>query len=274
MNYLKQISLLSTLLMLTSCFAQPPAPYVDKSKGVYHKGAEKTGGSKSAPVKQASTFTSYDGTPAKADTEIVEAKLAPIAEQKVVMEKPVEQTKKDDQMNQAPVAQTAEQKPVAASAQPLVDSQPAHEQVVQSSAPIKATTSAGFKLKNPLNLSNYDWPVEGNVLSRYGKLGNKFNEGLNISAPLGAPVTAASDGKVVYIGNNVEGYGNLLILRHDNDLMTAYAHMKDIVVQRGAMVKKGESVGSVGQAGNVSQPQLHFSVRKGKKTIDPESPLS
>jgi len=79
--------------------------------------------------------------------------------------------------------------------------------------------------------------------------------------------------KVVYIGNNVEGYGNLLIIRHEGDIMTAYAHLKDIVVERGAQVKRGESIGSVGQVGNVKEPQLHFSIRKGKKTIDPEKPL-
>lgn len=91
---------------------------------------------------------------------------------------------------------------------------------------------------------------------------------------MGAPVAAASDGKVVYIGNNVEGYGNLLIIRHDGDLMTAYAHLREIVVERGATVKRGESVGSVGQVGNVTQPQLHFSIRKGKKTVDPEVALN
>lgn len=266
--YFKHALLFSTLLTLTSCFAQPPAPYVDKSKGVYNKGAEKSGGNKSAEAKRATTFTSYDGTPAVADTDIKESKLDPISDPKVSM---VEQKPKQQEEKLSLVPQQAESKP-ASSSQALVDSQP-EPQVAAVSQPVKATTSSGYRLKSPLNLPNYEWPLEGNVLSHYGKLGNKFNEGVNVSAPLGAPVTAASDGKVVYIGNNVEGYGNLLILRHDNDLMTAYAHLKDIVVERGATVKKGESVGSVGQAGNVSQPQLHFSVRKGKKTIDPELAL-
>jgi len=133
------------------------------------------------------------------------------------------------------------------------------------------STSKDFLLKTPINSNNFEWPVVGGeVLARFGKNGNKFNEGINIAAPLGTPVTSAGDGKVVYIGNNIEGYGNLIIIKHANDFMTAYSHIGNILVERGVQVKKGEGIAAIGKTGNVTKPQLHFSVRKGKKTIDPE----
>lgn len=137
-----------------------------------------------------------------------------------------------------------------------------------------AIGSNSFKVSSPLDSGQFDWPVEGKVLSRYGKIGNRFNDGINIAAPLGTPVVAAAEGKVIYIGENIEGYGNLVIIKHENDYMTAYAHLKDVVVERGAKVKRGESIGTIGQSGNISQSQLHFSIRKGRKTINPEEPVS
>lgn len=131
-------------------------------------------------------------------------------------------------------------------------------------------TSSAFKVSSPLNSDQFDWPVEGKVISRYGKVGNRFNDGINIAAPFGTPVVVAAEGKVIYIGENIEGYGNMVIVKHEGDYMTAYAHLKDVVVERGAKVKRGESLGTVGQSGNINQSQLHFSIRKGKKTIDPE----
>lgn len=139
-------------------------------------------------------------------------------------------------------------------------------------AKIAAKENKDFKVPAPINSKRFEWPVHGKILSRYGKNAQKFNDGINIAATAGTPVMAASEGKVVYIGKNVEGYGNLVILKHDNDVMTAYAHLDDIAVDRGALVKKGESIGTVGKSGNIAQPQLHFSMRKGKKTVDPEQP--
>ena len=111
------------------------------------------------------------------------------------------------------------------------------------------------------------------MLAHFGKNGNKFNDGLNIAAPLGSSVVASAGGKVIHIGKNVEGYGNLLIIKHEDNFMTAYAHLNEILVAKAANVKRGEAIATVGQTGNVSAPQLHFSVRKGKKTIDPELPI-
>lgn len=130
-----------------------------------------------------------------------------------------------------------------------------------------------YKIKNPLGLVSFTWPVDGDVATSYGKHEGKFNEGINIAAPIGAPVKAACNGKVAYIAKGMDGYGNLIILKHDNDIMTAYAHLGDIFVERGQTVHLGDKIGSVGVAGESGTPQLHFSVRKAKKTVDPEKVL-
>lgn len=137
----------------------------------------------------------------------------------------------------------------------------------------KSPVISTFKTKTPLSSSNFIWPVNGEVLSHYGKNGNKSNEGINIAAPTGTIINAAADGKVIYVGKKIEGYGNLMIVKHSGDYMTAYAHLQDVLAEKGSEVKKGESIATVGKTGGVSTPQLHFSVRKGKKTIDPEGSI-
>lgn len=114
------------------------------------------------------------------------------------------------------------------------------------------------------------WPVRGRVLSSYGsQAGGTRNDGINISAPAGTQVLAADDGTVAYAGNELKGYGNLLIVKQPNGLMTAYAHNQKLLVDRGALVKKGQPIALVGQTGSVTTPQLHFEVRKGSRAIDP-----
>lgn len=130
--------------------------------------------------------------------------------------------------------------------------------------------TASFKLASPLGIANLEWPIKGEVIARFGKHGGKFNEGMDIAAPFGLPVHAIGSGKVMYVGHEVEGYGNLIIISHDNDLMSAYAYLKEIKVERGANVIKGQDIGSVGKFKHSGKSQLHFSIRRGKKTIDPE----
>lgn len=265
------------MLATSACLSQTPAPYVDKSNLIFSKSGQKH---KDEHLKVAThkpvENTVFESAPApKAESEIIQAPLQPLEGTATPMEKVPEKLEE-----KAPESKQEETKPIVHDVNKLTDidlekqiDNKALNPVTQKPEP-QASTGSAYKTKTPLNSPKFDWPVEGKVLSHYGKLGNKFNEGINVSAPLGAPVSAASDGKVVYIGNNVEGYGNLLIIRHDGDLMTAYAHLKEIVVERGATVKRGESVGAIGQVGNVTQPQLHFSIRKGKKTVDPEVALN
>lgn len=114
-------------------------------------------------------------------------------------------------------------------------------------------------------------PVEGPILSAYGpKPGGLYNDGINIKAPQGAPVRAAENGVIVYANNDLKGFGNLILIRHADQWMTAYAHMDKILVERGATVKRGDTIGTVGRTGTVDQPQLHFEVRRGTDALNPE----
>lgn len=128
-----------------------------------------------------------------------------------------------------------------------------------------------FKFSTPLNSPNFIWPLQGKVLAKYGKFGNNFNEGINIAAPSGTPVMAIAAGEVVYAGSEPRVYGNLVIIKHNNSYLSAYAHNDKILVKKYALVKQGQIISTVGKTGAVQSPQLHFSMRKNKKTIDPES---
>lgn len=128
----------------------------------------------------------------------------------------------------------------------------------------------------PLNnrASNFIWPAEGKVVSRFGpKKNGLVNDGINISAREGSPIWASANGEVVYSGNEMKGYGNMIILRHRNGWMTAYAHASDLLVKKGMLVKQGDLLGYVGRTGTVIHPQLHFGIREGKTPVDPEELL-
>jgi murein DD-endopeptidase MepM/ murein hydrolase activator NlpD len=114
------------------------------------------------------------------------------------------------------------------------------------------------------------WPVQGKLISRYGpKPGGLQNDGINIAAPRGTTVRAAEGGTVVYAGNELRGFGNLLLIRHAEGWVSAYAHNDQLLVDRGAQVKRGQAIAKVGSTGSVSEPQLHFELRQGVNAVDP-----
>lgn len=114
------------------------------------------------------------------------------------------------------------------------------------------------------------WPVEGPVLARFGpREGVGRNDGINIGASAGAPVRAAETGVVVYAGNELRGYGNLLLVRHGGGWTSAYAHNGELLVDRGAKVERGQVIAKVGRTGGVAEPQSHFELRKGTDAVDP-----
>nr|WP_246337663.1 peptidoglycan DD-metalloendopeptidase family protein [Azospirillum oleiclasticum] len=118
------------------------------------------------------------------------------------------------------------------------------------------------------------WPVKGKLVSGYGpKPDGMHNDGINIAAAKGTPVVAADNGVVAYSGNELRGFGNLLLVRHSDGFITAYAHLDTMKVERGATVKRGQVIGTVGQTGAVSSPQLHFELRKGSQAVDPDGHL-
>lgn len=137
------------------------------------------------------------------------------------------------------------------------------EEKPAAEAPAKAaeTTSA---------LPTFRWPVRGKVVTSYGaKTNGKSNDGINLAVPEGTPVKAAEDGVVAYSGNELKGYGNLILVRHSNGYVTAYAHASELLVKRGDTIKRGQVIAKSGQSGEVASPQLHFEIRKGSSPVDP-----
>jgi murein DD-endopeptidase MepM/ murein hydrolase activator NlpD len=138
--------------------------------------------------------------------------------------------------------------------------------------PGKSEAEKQMALANPPPLSSrkFLWPVDGKVLLSFGSKGSGLhNDGVNIAAPAGTVVRAAENGVVAYAGNELRGFGNLLLVKHDGGWMTAYAHNASLLVRRGDQVKRGQPIARVGQSGNVSTPQLHFELRRGKSAVDP-----
>jgi murein DD-endopeptidase MepM/ murein hydrolase activator NlpD len=121
----------------------------------------------------------------------------------------------------------------------------------------------------------FRWPVRGRVIAGFGaKVNGAANDGINLAVPEGTSVKAAEDGVVAYAGNELKGYGNLVLVRHSNGFVTAYAHASEIKVKRGDQVKRGQILALAGQTGNVGSPQLHFEIRKGSTPIDPTQYLT
>ncbi len=117
-------------------------------------------------------------------------------------------------------------------------------------------------------------PVSGRVISAFGaKDGGLHNDGINIAAPRGSFVRAADDGIVAYAGNELSGFGNLLLIKHADGWTTAYAHNEELLVARGDRVRRGQKIARVGSTGNIRRPQLHFEIRKGRDPVDPEKLL-
>ncbi len=118
------------------------------------------------------------------------------------------------------------------------------------------------------------WPVHGRLAGTFGAgPQGTHNDGINIAAPEGTPVLAADAGEVAYAGNELRGYGNLILLKHDNGFITAYAHNETLLVKRGERVARGQPIARVGATGAVSEPQLHFEIRRGTRVLDPDDYL-
>jgi len=113
------------------------------------------------------------------------------------------------------------------------------------------------------------WPVKGRLTSRFGRRGSRMHDGIDVGAKEGTPIHAAASGVVVYSDHRLSGYGNLVIIRHGNNLFTAYGHNQRNLVKKGAKVKSGDVIARVGQTGRASGPHLHFEVRHGSTAVDP-----
>jgi len=199
-----------------------------------------------APLKQGTRLN----VPAKT------AEAAPVTAQPVAVAQPIPTTTIGGARLAA--ATPAAQQQSARYAQ----ANPAPEAAEATPAPKPAETTSA--------LPTFRWPVRGKVITGYGaKTNGKSNDGINVAVPEGTPVKAAEDGVVAYSGNELKGYGNLILVRHANGYVTAYAHASELLVKRGDTIKRGQVIAKSGQSGEVGSPQLHFEIRKGSQPVDP-----
>ncbi|UOM34711.1 peptidoglycan DD-metalloendopeptidase family protein [Acuticoccus sp. I52.16.1] len=149
-------------------------------------------------------------------------------------------------------------------------SAPVSQQPAAGAAPQAGATPPAAAQPQADQSSGFGWPLRGAILVGFGKQASgDRNDGINLAAPVGTPVHAAGNGKVIYAGNELEGYGNLVLIQHDGDWVSAYAHNSELKVSRGDTVKKGQAIAAVGSTGSVDKPQLHFELRRSSTPVDP-----
>ena len=181
------------------------------------------------------------------------------------VEKPAEKTA-------AKPAQPAVETPVKQAEKPVAE-KPRQMAKLETGAPAAATPAAATPAAAPQAAAEPDsdkpefrWPARGRIIQGF-KAGS--SEGIKIALPEGTAVKAAEAGVVAYAGNELKGYGNLVLIKHPNGFVSVYANNGDISVKRGDTVKRGQLIAKSGQSGNVSSPQLHFELRKGSTPVDP-----
>lgn len=164
-----------------------------------------------------------------------------------------------------PLPAAAPAKPAAVAAIPPA-ADPAPAAAAQAAAPAAADTAD----PPSANGTSFRWPVRGRIISAFGSKPNgERNDGINLAVPEGTSVRAAETGTVIYAGNELAGYGNLVLIRHADGWVTAYAHNSEILVKRGDKVARGQIIGHAGMSGSVNAPQVHFELRKGAKPVNP-----
>ncbi|MDP6565402.1 MAG: M23 family metallopeptidase [Alphaproteobacteria bacterium] len=168
-----------------------------------------------------------------------------------------------------PRAVTAASPPPATAQAPLPGQKPPPGTTAARTRPPKPAARQA-KRPPPRTAGRFAWPVQGRVISRFGaKPGGLHNDGINIAVQSGVAVRAADNGVVVYAGNELRGFGNLLLLRHRGGWVTAYGHNQALSVRVGDVVKRGEAIARAGSSGNIEKPQLHFEIRKGRRAVNP-----
>lgn len=132
------------------------------------------------------------------------------------------------------------------------------------------TTTKNVTIPKSAQSKRFSKPANGKIIQKFGSTENAHNDGINIAGKLGDPIKAADKGQVVYAGNELKGYGNLLLIKHNDGWITAYAHNDKLLVKKGAQVTQGQKIATMGKTGAVKTPQLHFEVRYKTKVVNPE----
>ena len=174
----------------------------------------------------------------------------------------------------APAVQVVKTTPIAPPDKPQSQAKPqaapaADEDVVGGQNP-QVASNQQLPAPEPMSGNSFRWPVQGRIISEFGtKPDGGHNDGINVAVPAGTSVKAAENGVVAYAGDELKGYGNLVLIRHSNNWVSAYAHNEEILVKRGDQVRRGQVIAKAGRTGQVNQPQLHFELRKGSRPVDP-----
>lgn len=188
-------------------------------------------------------------------------KSKPVAALKTKAAKPVDDDEDEDEKPAAP----APKAPVKAA---KVEAPKAAEPVKTAKA--EAPKAQEAETTGSVSTPEFRWPARGRVILGYGSKGpSGANEGINIALPEGTPIKASEGGTVAYAGEEIRGYGKMVLVRHANGFVSAYAHNGELAVKRGDVVKRGQVIARSGQSGNVTSPQLHFELRKGSEPVDP-----
>ncbi|HEX2257514.1 MAG TPA: peptidoglycan DD-metalloendopeptidase family protein [Afifellaceae bacterium] len=165
------------------------------------------------------------------------------------------------QAHQQPAAPVQAPVQAPAAAEPVTAYAPAN----QPDAPAAAASTADGN-----TAGGFRWPVRGRIIAGFGKRPDgERSDGIKLSVPEGTSVRAAEDGTVIYAGDELKSYGNLILIRHADGWVSAYAHNKELMVRRGDEVRRGQVVAKSGMTGNVTTPQVHFELRKGATPVDP-----
>jgi murein DD-endopeptidase MepM/ murein hydrolase activator NlpD len=139
----------------------------------------------------------------------------------------------------------------------------------------KAASAGDLPTPDPMSGNSFRWPVKGRVIAQFGaRPDGGHNDGIDVAVPQGTSVQAAENGVVAYAGNELKGYGNLVLIRHANNWVSAYANNEELLVKRGDKVRRGQIIAKAGATGAVSQPQVHFELRKGSRPVDPTKYMS
>jgi murein DD-endopeptidase MepM/ murein hydrolase activator NlpD len=254
---------------------------------VYNAGAESVGAkSKKVAAAEDADVAPVKHAKAKDKAETADASSKVKAKEKTAGEEKLSAKSEDkkseklaDKSGEKPEAKTAATKVEAKEAKNEPDSGTTKAKKSQPDVTPTASVKAADATA-PMTAAEADaagvtpefrWPARGRIIEGFKAGGN---DGINIAVPEGTSVRAAESGVVAYAGNELKGYGNLVLIRHPNGFVSAYANNGELDVKRGDTVKRGQVIAKSGQTGNVNSPQLHFELRKGSTPVDPTSYLA
>lgn len=277
------------LFMLTACArtgAPAPVEHVGVGAGETYPGQQSSRTSRMSPETSSSSYTPPPGYGAGASTPVTgmssSGEPMDAYSQTAQGSSQPAMTSSVGQVSELPPPPAMGTAPAATGGNTVYTNTPqppAYAPSATEAAPMAAPPVQGGALSYAdsamQGTGRFGWPMRGKIISEFGLLpSGQKNDGINIAAPMGAPVYASADGTVSYVGNELKGFGTMVLLKHDSGMFTVYAHLSSFSVAKGDKVSKGQPIGAVGQTGAVSEPQLHFEVRKGSTPLNPRDYLS